>query len=123
MQETDLKKILVVDDDPADRKLLREILSKKYTVIEASNGEEALVLARSENPDLVLMDIMMPKIDGYTACSIIKKDPFTAEIPVVMLSGLKDELNVKLADKAGAAGYITKPVYPQQLLDNIGQFL
>lgn len=68
MQKDGLKKILVVDDEPSDRILLRKILSKNYIITEASNGEEAVDLARSEKPVLILMDIMMPKIDGYNAC-------------------------------------------------------
>ena len=123
MQKTSSKSILVVDDDLGDRSLLRKILDKSYIVIEASNGEEAVVLARSEKPALILMDIMMPKIDGYIACSIIKRDPCTSEIPVVMLTGLKSELNIRLADEIGAAGYLTKPFNKQELLDRIGQFL
>ena len=123
MKKTNVKRILVVDDELEDRTLLRKILSKKYIVIEASNGEEALDLARSEKPALILMDVMMPNIDGYCACYMIKRDPLTAEIPVVMLTGLKSELNIRLADEIGAAGYLTKPVYPQELLDRIGQFL
>ena len=123
MQKTDPKRILVVDDDLGDRILLRKILEKNYIVIEASNGEQAVVLARGEKPALILMDVMMPKIDGYTACSIIKKDPFTAEIPVVMLTGLNKELNIRLADEIGASGYLTKPFNKQELLDRIGQLL
>ena len=123
MQKSGLKKILVVDDDSSDRILLRKILSKNYTVTEATNGEEAVNLARTEKPALILMDIMMPNIDGYTACGMIKKDPLIAKIPVVMLTGLQSEMNISLADAMGAAGYLTKPVHQQELLDTIGQFL
>ncbi len=123
MTETDPKRILVVDDDLVDRILLRKILSKNYIVTEASNGKEALDLARSEKPALILMDIMMPEIDGYSACSMIKRDPLTAEIPVVMLTGLKSELNIRLAGEMGASGYLTKPFNQQELLDTIDQLL
>ena len=123
MTQIDPNRILVVDDDPADRILLRKILSKDYIVTEASNGREALVLARSEKPALILMDIMMPEIDGYSACHMIKSNPLTAEIPVVMLTGLNHKLNVRLADELGASGYLTKPVNKQELLDRIGQLL
>ena len=98
-------------------------MNKSYIIIEASNGEEAVDLARSEKPALVLMDIMMPKVDGYTACFRIKRDPLTTEIPVVMLSGLNHELNVRLAEKMGATGYLTKSLNPLELLDRIREFL
>lgn len=123
MTKTDPNRILVVDDDPVERILLRKILSKNYIVTEASNGKEALDLARSEKPALILMDIMMPEIDGYSACCMIRRDPLTTEIPVVMLTGLKSELNVRLADEMGASGYLTKPFNQQELLDIIGQLL
>ena len=123
MRKNNLKKIMVVDDDPVDRILLRKVLSKSYIIAEASSGEEAVNLTRSDKPDLVLMDVMMPTIDGYNACFMIKRDPLTAEIPVVMLTGLKYELNVRLAERVGATGYLTKPFNPQDLLDIIDQFL
>jgi CheY-like chemotaxis protein len=116
-------KILLVDDDPADRVLVSKILSKKYAVIEASNGKEALDLAYTEIPNLILMDIMMPEMDGYTALSIIKRDPLIAEIPVVMLTDLKSELNARLAEEWGANGYLIKSFSQQELLDRIGQLL
>jgi CheY-like chemotaxis protein len=123
MKKTDLKRILVVDDDPVDRIFMRKILSKNYIVTEASNGEEAMDLARSEKPALILMDIMMPEIDGYSACHMIKSDPLTAEIPILILTSLKYELNIKLAYEMGATGYFTKPINQQELLNRIGQLL
>ena len=123
MRKNNPKKILVVDDDPTDRILLRKILSKSYIIAEASNGEEAVKLTRSSKPDLVLMDIMMPTMDGYNACFMIKRDPLTAEIPVVMLTGLNCNLNVHLAERLGATGYLSKSFNPQRLLDSINQFL
>jgi CheY-like chemotaxis protein len=123
MAKTDLKKILVVDDDPSDRILLRKMLDNKYIVTEATNGKEALNSVCNEKPDLILMDIMMPKIDGYSACSMIKRDPSTADIPIIMLTGVNEELNVRLAEEIGASGYITKPPNKQDLLDKINQLL
>ena len=123
MKRNDPIKILLVDDDPVDRALVIKILGKNYIITEASNGKEALDLARSEKPALILMDIMMPEIDGYSACCMIKRDLLTAEIPVVMLTGLKNPLNIRLADEVGASGYLNKPVNQQELLDKIGQLL
>jgi CheY-like chemotaxis protein len=115
--------ILVVDDDPADRLLVSKILNGKYIIIEASNGREALILAQSEKPDIILMDIMMPELDGYSTLSIIKRNPITAEIPVIMLTDLANELNARLAKEWGASDYLTKTVNRQELLDRINQLL
>lgn len=123
MNEIGRKKILIADDEPSVRQLLLRMLSNKYFVLEAGDGEEAVKLARSEQPDLVLMDLMMPKMDGYAACYAIKADPITKSIPVVMLTAIDHQLNVKLSKEIGADGYITKPFNSQELLDTIDQFL
>lgn len=115
--------ILIVDDEPNVRLLVSSMLGKDYTVIGASDGKEAINIARSQKPDLILMDIMMPKMDGYIACHTIKKDPVTKAIPVVMLTAIGHELNVKLSKEMGADGYITKPFSLKDLLDTISQFL
>jgi len=119
----DKKKILIADDESNIRLLVSSMLSKDYIVLKASGGEEAIDIARSQNPDLILMDILMPKLDGYTACSTLKKDPATKAIPVVMLTAVGYELNKRLAKEVGADGYITKPFNLPDLLDTIGQFL
>lgn len=113
------KKVLVVDDEENVRRLVRSMLGKKNIVLEARDGEEAVRIARSHKPDLILMDILMPKMDGYTACHTIKQDPVTKVIPIVMLTAIGYELNVKLSQKMGADGYITKPFNLQDLLDTI----
>lgn len=118
------KKVLVVDDEPAVRQLLRKILSKNYAVLEAQNGEEAVNMAQSQKPDIILMDMMMPKMDGLTACLAIKTNQITRGIPVVMLTAIDYELNKKLSkDVMGADGYITKPFNTQALLKTISQLL
>jgi len=119
----DKKKILVVDDEPNIRVLVSSMLGKDYTVIEASDGDEAIDIARNQKPDFILMDILMPKVDGYVACHAIKTDPATKAIPVVMLTALGYELNIKLSQEMGADGYITKPFSPQDLLDTIERCL
>ncbi len=118
-----MRKILIADDELGIRELVRRILSKDYVVVEAQNGEEAVNITHSQKPDLILMDIMMPKKDGYTALSEIKSNPDTKSTPVVMLSGIGLELNKKLADSFGANGYITKPFTGQILKANVDQFL
>ncbi len=119
----DKKKILIADDEPNIRLLVGSMLSRDYIVIAASDGEEAIALARRQKPDLILMDIMMPKMDGYIACSILKADPATKAIPVAMLTGVGHELNKKLAEKMGAGGYITKPFTRQELLEAVTRLL
>jgi CheY-like chemotaxis protein len=116
-------KILVVDDEENVRRLLRSMLGNKYIVLEAKDGEVAIDIARSQKPDFILMDIMMPNIDGYTACYTIKQDPATKTIPIVMLTAVGQELNKKLAQEMGADGYITKPFGLLELLNTVERFL
>ena len=118
-----LVKILIVDDEPTVRAVARRMLDKQFVVIEASDGEEAISIARFQKPDLILMDVMMPRMDGNTACSILKSDEVTKLIPVVMLSGVTYELNKKLAAVIGADAYITKPFSSQDLLNTVHRFL
>lgn len=119
----DNKKILVADDEPNIRSLVSSMLGKDYTVLVAKDGQEAIDIARNQRPDLILMDIMMPNVDGYTACSRIKTDQVTKGTPVVMLTALGQELNVKLAQEIGADEYITKPFTSLDLLNTVKRFL
>jgi len=119
----DKKKVLIVDDEEPIRLLVFSILGKDYIVIEASDGGEAISVAHRQKPDLILMDILMPRVDGYTACYRLKNDAVTKAIPVVMLTGVGFELNEKLSRQLGANGYITKPFSPQELRDMIDKFL
>ena len=117
------KKVLIVDDEENVRRLVSSMLGNKYSVLEAKDGEQAVDMARSHKPDLVLMDIMMPNVDGYTACHQIKMGQDTKAIPVVMLTALGQELNMKLAKEIGADGYITKPFPPLELMNTVKRFL
>jgi CheY-like chemotaxis protein len=117
------QKILIVDDEPNVRQLVSGLLAEDYIVIEASNGKEAVNAAFEQQPDLVLMDIMMPDVDGYTACYIIKSNPATGALPVVMLTGVGHELNKKLSQQFGADAYVTKPFGLQELKDIIARLL
>lgn len=117
------RKILIVDDEPNVRRLLRTLLKKKFTVIEAEDGGQAVNIAFVEKPDLILMDIMMPKMDGYTSCYALKSEPATKSIPIIMLSAIDLKLNLQLSKEIGADGYITKPFNSRDLLDNIAQVL
>lgn len=117
------KKILIVDDEVGVRQLVQRILGKSYEVLEAKDGGEAIDVSRTQKPDLILMDMMMPKVDGLTACYLIKKDESTKKIPVVMLTAITYDLNKRLSqDVMGADGYITKPFTPKELQSAIDQF-
>ena len=117
------KKILIADDEPYIRLLVRSILGRDYVVIEAGDGGEAVDMARSQRPDLILMDIMMPELDGVGACSVIKSDLATRATPVIMLSARGDKLDREYSRDMGADGYITKPFSARALLDTVKFFL
>ena len=119
----DKKKILIADDETCLRQTVGRILDKDYVVLEAANGEEAVEIAKGQKPDLILMDLIMPKMDGYAACSQIKADEATKGIPVVILTAVGHEFNKKFATEMGAEGYITKPFNIQDLLDVITPLL
>ncbi len=119
----DKKRILIADDEPNIRSVVARMLDKDYVVLEATNGEEAVDIAGREKPDIILMDLMMPQMDGYTACSLIKADQATKMIPIIILTAIDHESNRKFAMEMGADGYITKPFTPQVLADAIGPLL
>ena len=118
-QDDNKKKVLIVDDEPNVRRLLHTILSKTFIVFEAEDGKQAIEMANTEKPDVILMDMMMPRMDGLTACHLIKKDPITKSIPVIMVTAISFELNIKLSQQMGASAYVTKPFSPKELLDKI----
>src|SRR6516225_3204397 len=96
-------RILIVDDTPANIKILTELLRKDYLLSVATSGADALEIARSKDrPDLVLLDIMMPEMDGYEVCRRLKADPATADIPVVMVTALSDAADRLRGLEAGA---------------------
>ena len=115
-------KVLIADDEAGIRLMVVRMLGEDYTVLEAADGEEAVELARLHKPSLVLMDILMPGKDGYSACHEIKTDPETKSIPVVMVSAIGHKLNARLSAEVGADGYITKPFSVEGLLKAIGKY-
>ncbi len=117
-------KILVVDDEVNITQILEfSIGAEGYEVITAANGEEAIDKARREQPDLIILDIMMPKIDGYEACRILKANPLTKSIPVVLLTAKGRDIDKRLGYEVGATDYIVKPFSPNKLVDRIHQLL
>lgn len=118
-----MSRILVADDDPSVRELCQIILGTEgYDVLLAESAEEGIALAREQRPDLVLLDWMMPGVDGMDALLALKKDPATAEIPVVMLTALDGMPQITLATYNGADGYVTKPFEVDDLLSLVRRF-
>jgi len=118
------EKILVVDDeqDLLDFVKLR-LEAHNYTVVTASDGVEALEIFKKEKPDLVLLDILMPKLDGFQVCQALKNDPLTADIPVIMLTAKDRVEDIKKAKHIGANGYLIKPFDAATLLFDIKEQL
>jgi DNA-binding response OmpR family regulator len=101
--------ILIVDDEPINIDLLRETLKSKYRLIIATRGEQAYSLAVSKKPDLILMDVMMPGMDGFETCEKIKDNPETSHIPVVFVTALNEVEDKSVGYEMGGTDYITKP--------------
>jgi diguanylate cyclase (GGDEF)-like protein len=104
--------VLIVDDSRTSRSILTAVLSREHHVIAAASGEEGLALALEQLPDLILLDVVMPGLDGFAVCARLKSDPTTEEIPVLFLSALGGEADETLALEAGAIDFITKPISP-----------
>lgn len=113
-------KILVVDDSPTDRQFLLETLAKHgYQVVTAESGQEAIAKAKSEGPDLILMDVVMPGLNGYQATRSITRDEATKDIPVIMCTSKGAETDKIWGMRQGAVDYLVKPIDPAQLLAKI----
>ena len=118
------KKILVVDDDADLVELIRFNRTQAgYAIGTASNGVEAIKKARSWQPDLIVLDIMMPELDGFAVCEILRRDPATADIPIMMLTALSSELGRMAGLGSGASDFITKPFSPRLLAQKIDELL
>jgi len=118
------KKILVVDDEPQLVELLKiRLEANDYEVLVASDGQEGLKMARNKKPDLIILDLMLPKIDGFTVCRMLKFDEKYKNIPIIMFTARAQETDKKLGREVGADEYITKPFDPQVLLKKIEDLL
>jgi len=116
--------ILVTDDDAEQRSLYAEILTAAgYRVLQASDGEGAVTLARSEHPDLMLMDVTMPVVSGWNAVRVLREDPSTLAIPIIVVTGLVDTWDRDASIAAGADSHLTKPVRPERLLSEVRRIL
>jgi DNA-binding response OmpR family regulator len=118
------KKILIVEDNTELLELLRSYVRLAgYTTATATNGLEALKKARSGTPDLIVLDLVLPELDGFAVCESLKKDPATAKTPIIMLTGLTSEFTRYAGLESGANEYVTKPASPDQLLSRIEYWL
>lgn len=115
-----MEKVLIVDDDPNILLSLEFLLRKSgYQVFVAVDGEEAIALVEKERPNMVLLDIMMPKVNGYEVCEYIKKDDELNLVKVIILSAKSKNTDKALAYEKGADGYLVKPFSTKELLENM----
>ncbi|MBJ7549900.1 HD domain-containing phosphohydrolase [Marinomonas ostreistagni] len=105
-------RVLIVDDEPANLKVLRQVLQDSYRLSFARSGEAALELLFKEDIDLILLDIMMPDLTGFEVCERVKSNPKTARTPIIFVTALKDTIDEETGFKLGAVDYITKPIVP-----------
>jgi two-component system alkaline phosphatase synthesis response regulator PhoP len=118
------KKILIVDDEDGIVKLVKMYLEHNhYGVITANDGQEGLDKAKSDKPDLIILDLMLPKINGYKVCGLLKKDSRYSKIPVILFTAKTQEKDVKLGQEVGADAYLTKPFEPEVLLSKIDELI
>ncbi len=108
----DLPVILLVDDEPTNLRVLRTVLNDLYRLLFAKNGQEALQLAAEHQPDLILLDVMMPGMTGFDVCTRLKANSQTQHIPVIFVTALRDEIDETQGFDVGAVDYITKPITP-----------
>ena len=114
------KKILVTDDSPTIVAMIKAVLeSEGYIVVTAADGQEAVDKAKKEKPDLIILDLMLPKIDGYKVCAMLKFDKNYSKIPIIILTARAGESDKELGVEVHADAYVTKPFEPQALLAKV----
>lgn len=119
-----MAKIMVVDDAPADLQNLKNILTKGgHQVIEVTSGQDSIAKAKAEKPDAIVMDVVMPGVNGFQATRQISKDPVTASIPIIVVSAKNQETDRLWAMRQGAREYVVKPVKDADLLSKVKQVL
>ena len=116
-----METILIVDDTKTNISILMELLGDKYDVVAALDGETALEIIQEEKIDLILLDIMMPEMDGYEVCSILKNDETyeAKDIPIIFITAITDENNIEKAYDVGGSDYVTKPFKPKELIARV----
>ena len=118
------KKVLIIEDDPSFSRAISHIVEKEgYSVTNASNGMMGLRMAKENKPDLLILDVMLPGIDGFEICSQLRNEPQTAKLPIIMLSAKGQETDRTTGLKVGADEYLTKPVDRAVLLEKVTALL
>lgn len=121
---TTAKRILVVEDEPRVMVMVRKRLELNgYRVITAIDGREAVEVAQRERPDLIVLDLMLPKLDGYEVCRLLRHDPACAQIPILMLTARTQDEDIRLGMVTGANAYLTKPFDAEVLLGRIAELI
>ena len=115
--------IAIIDDDPTQARLISMILEADFDTCIANTGQQAIDMVKARNPDLVLLDIVMPEVDGYEVNALLKKNPYTFDIPVIFITNLQDADNETTALISGAADFVTKPVNPSVLKARVTRVL
>ena len=116
--------ILIVDDSPTEIHIFKKLLEKQgYNIITAANGQEGLDMAKRDHPDLIIMDVVMPVLNGFQATRKLRNDQETADIPVIMVTTKGQETDINWGKRQGANEYLIKPVMPVELLSKIKALL
>lgn len=123
MTDVTRQTICIVDDDRTTASLLAMALEDDYDILFAESGEEALSMVRSQRPELVLLDIVMPDLSGYDVCEELKADSDTRDIPIIFATGLEDSFNEEYGLQLGAADYISKPINPAVVRARVSRVL
>ena len=118
------KRILLVDDEPMIIRMVGDRLRMEgYEVLIAEDGQEGLQKAQTENPDLIILDLMLPKLNGYSVCSVLKRDARYQKIPIVIFTGKTDETEEEMKLLSGADAYVQKPFKASELLGHLTRLL
>lgn len=114
-----MRKVLIVDDEPAVLQLLSVTLGRHYQVLKATNARAAHRLAMEQNPDAICLDILMPRMNGIKLCRMLKRNPATSHIKIIMVSAVSEDSMMRRARRAGADDYCVKPFSPTALLEKL----
>jgi len=115
-----IEKVLCVDDSDTDLKNMKEVCSEAgYQVLTATNGNDAVAMARTEKPDAILLDVIMPDMNGFQVCRVLMNDDQTNNIPIVLVSSKGERTDRLWGEEQGAKGYIAKPYTPDQLINQL----